>query len=84
MTMKYKINSRIELLLAKIAGHDVDIKTMTPPVESTAVEEILSEIADIVKTSMVPPVTSDDDGAVLTVVDGEWTKSNVDTEQSEV
>ena len=40
------ITSREELLLAKIAGHDVDIKTMTPPVASNLSEKFMLEIAD--------------------------------------
>lgn len=43
---KWNIASRIELLLAKIAGHDVDLGTMTPPVATNLTEELLLEIAD--------------------------------------
>lgn len=42
----WPITSRIELLLAKIAGHDVDLNTMTPPVASNTTEEMLLEIAE--------------------------------------
>ena len=42
----WNITSRTELLLAKIAGRDVDLNTMTPPVASNATEELLLEIAD--------------------------------------
>lgn len=43
---KWNITSRLELLLAKIAGHDVDLSTMTPPVATNLTEELLLEIAD--------------------------------------
>lgn len=43
---KWNIASRIELLLAKIAGHDVDINTMTPPVATNLTEELMLEIAE--------------------------------------
>lgn len=42
----WKPETRIDLLLAKIAGHDVDISTMTPPVASSATEQFLLEIAE--------------------------------------
>ena len=42
----WPITSRIELLLAKIAGRDVDLNTMTPPVASNTTEEMLLEIAE--------------------------------------
>lgn len=45
-THKWNIASRLELLLAKIAGHDVDLGTMTPPVATNLTEELLLEIAD--------------------------------------
>ena len=44
--MNQTITSREELLLAKIAGHDVDIKTMTPGVASNLTEQFMLEIAD--------------------------------------
>lgn len=44
--MNQTITSREELLLAKIAGHDVDIKTMTPGVASNLSEQFMLEIAD--------------------------------------
>ena len=40
------ITSREELFLAKLAGRDVDIKTMTPPVASSLTEKLMLEIAD--------------------------------------
>lgn len=43
---KWNITSRLELLLAKIAGHDVNLGTMTPPVATNLTEELLLEIAD--------------------------------------
>ena len=44
--MNQTITSREELLLAKIAGHDVDLKTMTPGVASNLSEQFMLEIAD--------------------------------------
>ena len=44
--MKDIITSREELLLAKIAGRDVDLSTMTPPVASNLTEQLLLDIAD--------------------------------------
>lgn len=43
--MNTTITSRLDLLLAKIAGYDVDIGTMTPPVASNPTEKFLLEIA---------------------------------------
>lgn len=40
------ITSREELFLAKLAGRDVDIRTMTPPVASSLTEKLMLEIAD--------------------------------------
>ena len=39
------IKNREDILLAKIAGYDVDITTMTPPVLNGVREKILDEIA---------------------------------------
>ena len=44
--MNRNITNRRELLLAKIAGRDVDINTMTPPVPINLEEELMIEIAD--------------------------------------
>lgn len=43
-----KINpkQRLEFFLAKIAGEDVDIATLVPPVPTSQTEKILLEIAD--------------------------------------
>ena len=48
--MKDIITSREDLLLAKIAGRDVDIQTMTPPVVSNMTEKLMLEIADRLDT----------------------------------
>lgn len=42
----FKIATRIEYFLAKVAGRDVDVSTLTPPVAANATEELLGEIAD--------------------------------------
>ena len=44
--MNTTITSRLELLLAKIAGQNVSLSTMTPPVASSLVEKLLLDIAD--------------------------------------
>ena len=44
--MKDIITSREELLLAKIAGRDVNLETMTPPVASNMTEKLMLEIAE--------------------------------------
>lgn len=74
--MKNVITSRIELLLAKIAGRDVDISTMTPPVAINLKEELLMDIADRLDSaaSELPEVSATDNGDVLKVVSGKWAK----------
>ena len=44
--MKDNITSREDIFLAKIAGKDVDIKTMTPPVAASMREKLMLDIAD--------------------------------------
>ena len=44
--MKDIITSRIELLWAKIAGRNVNINTMTPPVASNMTEKLMLEVAE--------------------------------------
>lgn len=44
--MNKTITSRLELLLAKIAGKDVSLSTMTPPVATNLIEQFLLDIAD--------------------------------------
>ena len=43
---KFNLSTREEFFLGKVAGRDVDIKTLTPPVETSAFEELMSEIAE--------------------------------------
>ena len=43
--MKNVITDRLDMFLAKIAGYDVDIKTMTPPTASNIREKLLLDIA---------------------------------------
>ena len=73
--MKKGITSRLEILLAKIAGHDVSLSTMTPPVAANATEELLLEIADRMDNaaSELPSVTKTDEGKILSVNNkGKW------------
>ena len=44
--MKNNITNREDLFLAKIAGYDVDVKTLMPPTASNVREKILLDIAD--------------------------------------
>jgi hypothetical protein len=44
--MNTTITSRKELLLAKLAGYDVNLDTMTPPVAASLQEKLTLEIAD--------------------------------------
>lgn len=44
--MKDIITSRIELLWAKIAGRNVNINTMTPPIASNMTEKLMLEVAE--------------------------------------
>lgn len=50
--MKNTITDRLDMFLAKIAGYDIDIKTMTPPTAKSIREKILLDIADKVNTSL--------------------------------
>lgn len=81
----WPITSRIELLLAKIAGRDVDLNTMTPPVASNTTEEMLLEIADRLDNggsggSGLPQVGANDVGSVLAVVKRESCPTPIITE----
>ena len=91
--MNDTIRDRLELLLARIAGNDVDIKTMTPGVVTNLTEKFLMDIArriDIIEQSGgVDPklskmldvdITSPSDGQAL-VYDAEiekWINEAVD------
>jgi len=61
------ITSRLNTFLAKIAGRNVDIGTLTPPVAVNATEELLLEIAERVDdVSSVPEIEEGDVGKILT------------------
>ena len=61
------ITSRLNTFLAKIAGRDIDISTLTPPVAINVTEELLLEIAERVDdVSSVPEIEEGDVGKVLT------------------
>ena len=71
--MKEIITDREDLFWAKMAGRDVDISTMTPPVASSMRERLMLEVADRISHgggSSLPPAGAD--GNVLTADDGEW------------
>lgn len=75
------ITSRLQVFLAKIAGKDVDVSTLTPPVAINEEEKLMLDIADRIDTieessGRLPDVTSEDNGDVLTVVEGEWAKAD--------
>jgi len=44
--MNNNLNTRQKILLAKIAGEDVSLETMTPPVAANTEEELMLKIAD--------------------------------------
>lgn len=73
------ITSRLQVFLAKIAGKDVDVSTLTPPVAINEEEKLMLDIADridaIESGGGLPTVTADDNGDVLTVVEGAWDKA---------
>ena len=48
--MKNKINTRLQVLLGKIAGRNVDLSTMAPPVATSVEEKLLGEIAGRIDT----------------------------------
>ena len=63
--------TRREMFMAKAAGQDV-----TPPEPITREEMFLSDIAEHEEgQGGLPAVTSDDNGDVLTVVEGAWAKA---------
>lgn len=72
--MNKNITDREDLFWAKIAGRDVDISTMTPPVAASVREELMLEVAERIGAggggSSLPPAGAD--GNVLTADDGEW------------
>lgn len=78
------ITSRLQVFLAKIAGKEVDVSTLTPPVAINEEEKLMLDIADRIDAieeggggggAGLPDVTSDDNGDVLTVVEGAWDKA---------
>lgn len=76
--MKKTITSRLEVLLAKIAGKDASLETMTPGVPINLSEKLMLDIADRldgIAENTPPEVTATDNGDVLTVVDGAWAKA---------
>ena len=48
--MNSKISTRLQVLLGKIAGRNVDLSTMTPPVAASVEEMLLGEIAGRIDT----------------------------------
>ena len=53
-----KIRTREELLLAKIAGREVDLTGLTPPVGNNVVEVLLGEIAERLGNASAAPVAA--------------------------
>lgn len=46
MTYELEPKTRIEFFLAKVAGEDINIETLTPPVPMNEVEKALLKIAE--------------------------------------
>ena len=74
--MNNTITSRLELLLAKIAGHDVDIKTMTPGVASNLSEKLMLEIADRLDNMSGGGGGSSDDFVINATITGQGEEPN--------
>ena len=53
-----KIRTREELLLAKIAGREVDLTELTPPVGNNVVEVLLGEIAERLGNASAAPAAA--------------------------
>ena len=69
------ITNREDIFLGKIAGMDVDISTMTPPVANGTHEKILEKIADRIdglRENSLPEIEEGDNGKVLGVADGAY------------
>ena len=76
--MNNTIKTRLQVFLAKIAGKDVDVSTLTPPVAASLEEKLMLDIADRIddiEGGTLPNVSSTDNGNVLTVVEGSWAKA---------
>jgi len=76
--MKKTITSRLEALLAKIAGKEEDPSTITPGVPINLSEQLMLDIADRIDgiaDNSLPEVSADDNGDVLTVVEVAWAKA---------
>lgn len=79
--MKNTITDRLDMFLAKIAGYDIDIKTMTPPTATNIREKILLDIANKISN------TSGGGGGVfemnvVTSTDPETSKGVVTTDKT--
>ncbi len=75
--MDKTIATRLQVLLAKIAGEDIDLSGMTPDVAASPEERLMLDIADRIDKlengGALPDVDEEDEGKVLTVnSSGEW------------
>ena len=55
---KFGLNTREEVFLGKVAGLDVDITTLTPPVATNAFEELMLDIADRIDKAGAAPASA--------------------------
>lgn len=62
--------NKFERLLAKIAGKG-DNKSLKA---DTVTESLLKDISNKIESGTLPEVTSDDNGSILIVADGAWSK----------
>ena len=79
MSENLNITNREDIFLAKIAGRDVDISTMTPPVANGVHEKLLDEIADRIDDATknaLPEIEDGDNGKVLGVSGGQYALVN--------
>ena len=79
--MNNVITTRLQVLLAKISGQDIDLSCMTPGVAASLDEKLMLDIADRIdniSSATLPSVNKQDAGKFCVVNDsGEWAAVSV-------